>query len=447
MHSATLPATPAQEPLDLTALLTALGDLPMAWVEASLTATNTTSERERRLPATAALLLVIAMGVLRDRAIADVANDLHLARGRPDDGPLGSNAISAARARLGEAPVADLAARCGREWAHAAAAADRWRGLALYGLDGSTLRVADTPANRAYFGGQSAGPTRGTSGYPLARIVVLMALRSHLLAALAVDSYATSSELRLTPDLLAQVPTASLIILDRNFLSALLLLQYARGGADRHWLLRAKSNTRLRVVATFAPGDALVEMTVSRQARRRDPTLPATWRARAIRYHRRGFRPQVLLTSLLDPVRWPARELVVLYHERWECELGLDELKTEQLDREETLRSRTPWGVRQEVWGLMIGYNLVRRRAVACATAQRVPPVRISFVIMLRQLRDRWLILAIAGPEVVARLDAHAAQQRRRARLPPRRTTRQYPRAVKLKMSNYARKRPVARAA
>ncbi len=419
----------------------------MAWIEASLATTATASERERRLPAPAALLLVVAMGVMRDRAIADVANDLRLVRSGPDDAPLRSNAISAARARLGEAPVADLAAHSGRVWAHAAADAQRWRGLAVYGLDGSTLRVADTPANRAYFGGQGAGPTRGTSGYPLARIVVLMALRSHLLAALAIDSYRASSELRLTPPLLAQVPDASLTILDRNFLSAALLLRHARGGADRHWLLRAKSTTRWRRVQALAPGDDLIEMTVSSKARRRDPTLPRTWRGRAIRYHRRGFRPQVVLTSLLDPARWPARELVALYHERWECELGLDELKTEQLDRDETLRSKAPWSVRQEVWGLMIGYNLIRRRAVACAAAQGVPPMRISFVVMLRQLRDRWVILAIAGPEIVARLDAHAHQQRRRARLPPRRATRQYPRAVKLKMSPYARKRPITRAA
>jgi hypothetical protein len=230
---------PANESLDLTTLLAALSDLPMAWIDTSLAATGASSERERRLPASATMRLAIAMGVLRDRAIADVANDLRRVRTRPGDAPLRSNAISAAWARLGEAPAADLAARCGREWAHAAAAADRWRGLAIYGLDGSTLRVADTPENREHFGGQGAGPMRGTSGYPLARIVARMAQRSHLLAALAVDSYARSSELRLTPALLAQVADAALTILDRNFHSVRLLLGYARGGTDRHWLLRA----------------------------------------------------------------------------------------------------------------------------------------------------------------------------------------------------------------
>ena len=423
------------------------GDLPLAWIHESLAATGTESERERRLPAHLAALLVIAMGVLRDRSIVDVANDLELARHEEGDGPIASNAISGARKRLGEAPLEHLARRCATEWVRPAAAAHTWRGLTLFGLDGSTLRVPDSDPNRAFFGGQSAGSSRGASGYPLTRIVVLMALRTHLLAGLAMGPYVGSSELSLTPSLLAQVPNASLLIVDRNFLSARWLLQHARQGSERYWLLRAKSNTRWRVVHTFAPGDELVEMEVSPAARTRDPTLPRTWRARAIRYHRRGFRPSILLTSLDDPARWPARELVALYHERWELELGLDELKTEQMEREETLRSKTPWGVRQEIWGLMIGYNLVRRRAQDYATAQKVAPLRVSFVVMLRQLRERWIVLAIAGNEAASRVQAHERRLARRAVLPRRRSERQYPRAVKLKMSPYLRKRPSLRGA
>jgi len=209
--------------------------------------------------------------------------------------------------------------------------------------------------------------------------------------------------------------------------------------------VRAKSTTRWRVVQTFAPGDEQVEMEVSPEARRRDPTLPRTWRARAIRYHRRGFRPSILLTSLDDPARWPAREIVALYHARWELELGLDEMKTEPMQGEDTLRSKTPWGVRQEIWGLMIGYNIVRRRAQDYATEQKVAPLRVSFVVILRQLRDRWIVLAIAGNDAASRVQAHARRLARRAVLPPRRSERQYPRAVKLKMSPYLRKRPARR--
>ena len=145
MSNATASATP--DPPDLAALLTALGELPLTWIHDSLAATDTASDRVRRLPAEATMLLVIAMGLLRDRSIVDVANDCGLDHGDADDPPLASNAVSGARKRLGEAPVADLAARCGRDWAHADADAARWRGLALYGVDGSTARVPDSSAS------------------------------------------------------------------------------------------------------------------------------------------------------------------------------------------------------------------------------------------------------------------------------------------------------------
>lgn len=426
----------------LASLMAALGELPMDWIHDALATTDTASQRHRRLPAEACLLLIVAMGLMRDRAITDVADDLHLGLSGPKQPALQSNVISKARARLGAAPVEHVADRTA-QWAHADADTRRWRGLALYGLDGSSLRVPDTDENREYFGGHYSGKKRGTSGYPLARIVALVALRSHLIAGLSVGPFVGTSEQSLTPTLLALVPDQSLAILDRAFLSTLLLLHYARGGRDRHWLLRMKSNTRYRTVKRLGRHDELAVKTVSEEARRRDPSLPESFPVRVIRYQRRGFRAQKLITSLLDPKRWPAHELVALYHERWECELAFDEIKTEQLDREEALRSKLPWGVRQEIFGLMIGYNLVRRRMARSADAHRVVPLRMSFVVMMRSFRDRWTVLAVAGLSCLARVDRQARRQARRAILPPRRPIRQYPRAVKLKMSNYPRKRPV----
>jgi IS4 transposase len=84
---------------------------------------------------------------------------------------------------------------------------------------------------------------------------------------------------------------------------------------------------------------------------------------RAIRYQRRGFKPQILLTSLLDPKRYPADEIIALYHERWEIELGYNEVKRVMLAREESTRSKSPKGVAQELWGLALAYNLVRFEA------------------------------------------------------------------------------------
>ncbi|WP_437732157.1 hypothetical protein [Sorangium sp. So ce1335] len=93
------------------------------------------------------------------------------------------------------------------------------------------------------------------------------------------------------------------------------------------------------MVESYGPDDALVEMDVSSKARRKDSSLPQTWRMRAVRYHRPGHQPSTLLTSLIDPVAYSSKELVALYHERWELELSYDELKTDLLDRRE---SRAP---------------------------------------------------------------------------------------------------------
>lgn len=97
-----------------------------------------------------------------------------------------------------------------------------------------------------------------------------------------------------------------------------------------------------------------------------------------IKYRRKGFPERTLLTSLRDPKLFPATEIIALYHERWELELGYDEIKTELLDREETIRSRKPDGVAQELWGILLAYNLVRLDVTGIAKEASVEPTEIS---------------------------------------------------------------------
>jgi hypothetical protein len=168
--------------------------------------------------------------------------------------------------------------------------------------------------------------------------------------------------------------------------------------------------------------------------------LPETLQARAVRYQRRGFRPQTLLTSLLDPTAYPAAEIIELYHERWELELGFDEVKTHTLERQETLRSRAPERVRQELWGLAVGYNLVRLEMESVARRAGVPPRRISYRHALMLIRNFWVTAWLASPGVLPRrLDALHGELG--LLILPERRPRRYPRAVKIKMSNYPLKR------
>lgn len=161
-----------------------------AWIEEALAATGTATLRRRRLPAEQVVWLVIGMALFRDRPITEVVNKLDLALPSPTNAAVAPSAVVQARDRLSESPMAWLFTRCAEHWAHESAGGDRWRGLALYGVDGTTLRVPDSEENREHFGLASGGH-RGTSGYPLVRFVGLMALKSHLLAGASFGPYGT----------------------------------------------------------------------------------------------------------------------------------------------------------------------------------------------------------------------------------------------------------------
>jgi Insertion element 4 transposase N-terminal/Transposase DDE domain len=416
-----------------------VASLDPEWIDEALAATGTATIRRRRLPAEQVVWLVIGMCLFRDQSMRELVPMLDLALPGSRGVRVAPSSIVQARARLGAEPLRWLFERTAATWAHTSARAHDWRGLALYGVDSTTLRVPDSPENRAHFGGQN---TRwdSTSGYPLARLATLMALRSHMLAGARFGAHGTHETI-LAEELWPQIPDHSLAIVDRGFLSARILIELERGGIERHWLTRARSDLASTRIERFAAGDDLVELVVSREARKKDPSMPETWRMRAIRYQRRGFKPQLLLTSMLDPKRFPADEIVALYHERWEIELGYNEVKRVMLAREETTRSRSPQGVAQELWALALAYNLVRFEVERVAAEAGVPPVRVSFVAALRFIESafrRW------GAESAGRLPErliHLREDLSHYILPERRQ-RSYPRQVKLKMSNYDRKRP-----
>jgi hypothetical protein len=136
-------------------------------------------------------------------------------------------------------------------------------------VDGTTVRTLDSAENRAHFGGQSSGE-RGASGYPQARIVTRMALRSHPLAAARFAPYAVG-ETTLAAELWPQVPEDSLCIHDRGFLAATCLLAIEDQSRNRHWMTRAKTQTRWRTVKRLGRGDELVELEFSDRNRGRVP--------------------------------------------------------------------------------------------------------------------------------------------------------------------------------
>jgi hypothetical protein len=157
---------------------------------------------------------------------------------------------------------------------------------------------------------------------------------------------------------------------------------------------------------------------------------------RIIRYRRAGFKTRILITSLLDPKLYPAKEIAELYHERWEIEIAYDEIKSQTLENKTTLRSQSPERVRQEVYGLLIGYNLVRREMEGMAQKLKLPANRISFQATLLMMRDLFYWAEVAKPGKLPAMLAEMRLKLERFVLPERRR-RSYLRVVKIRVSKY----------
>jgi Insertion element 4 transposase N-terminal/Transposase DDE domain len=414
------------------------------WIDEALAATGTATIRRRRLPAEQVVWLVIGMCLFRDQSMRELVSMMDLALPGSRGIRVAASSIVQARTRLGDEPLRWLFEKTASEWAHRSARTHARTHARVARPRVVRRRQHDDPdpgldGESAHFGGQN---TRwdGTSGYPLARLTTLMALRSHLLAGARFGAH-IDHETVMATELWPIVPDHSLPIVDRGFLAARILIGLERGGIERHWLTRARSDLVSRRIERFASGDELVELTVSRAARVKDPSMPETWRMRAIRYQRRGFKPQLLLTSMLDPKRFPADEVIALYHERWEIELGYNEVKRVMLARKKTTRSKSPTGVAQELWALALAYNLVRFEVERVAEEAGVSPMRIRFLAALRFIESAFRMWAVDSAGRLPERLRHLREDIGHYILPERRQ-RSYPRAVKLKMSNYDRKRP-----
>ena len=405
------------------------------WIDEALQQTGTVSVRRRRLPAERMVWLVIGLALFRDEPIWHIVQQLDLADGPTSGSPVPSAAV-AGRERLGEAPLAWLFNRLASCWANAPLPDQAlFHGLRSYAVDGVVWSMPDTPANCDEFGRSSS--SHGDGVWPQVRAVCLMDTYTHLVRGASFGDYRTG-ELSFAKQLMHEVSDDSLTIFDRAYFSAAFLLDWQQCGQQRHWLMRAKMPLRHEVVHEFAPGDYLVRMPISPQACKQRPDLPTHWQARLIKCMVAG-QPRQFLTSLCDAHRFPAREIAAHYMQRWEIELGFREIKQGMLKNAHVLRSKRPELVRQEVWGMLIAYNLLRHEIAQMADELQVPPQRLSF---------QWLALAITTalyhwpmqtPGTFPKRLAWLRQQARSYLLPERRT-RSYPRVVKPTRTKYPTK-------
>ena len=304
-----------------------------------------------------------------------------------------TGSLARARARLGPEPLQALFERTAGPLATPATPGAWYRDWRLVVVDGTTLDVADTPANTTAFGRPKTHRGEQTA-FPQVRLVGVAECGTHALMAAAMGPL-TKGETTLTAGLLGAGTTLGvgmLLLADRLFTGAELWRQAQQTGADLLW--RTRSNAVLPVLGTFPEGSYLSQITAATDRRRGvAPTVVRVVEYRLDDPGRAGAKGQVyrLLTTILDPERAPAPALAALYHRRWEVEGLLDELKVHQRGPKVVLRSKTPRMVAQEVWAMLLVHRAIRtllhQAALDPRDGEALDPDRLSFTRALRVIR------------------------------------------------------------
>jgi transposase IS4-like protein/DDE family transposase len=403
-------------------------------VQAVLRQTGQSRRKCRRLPPWFMVWFVIALGLFCCDCYRQVYRWLQPFRRR---GTPGRSTLCEARQRLGVAPLRLLSDRVIRLQGTPQMANAFYRGMRLMSLDSFVVDVADTEANARVFDRPGSG--RAPGAFPQARVLSLCETGTHVLWRSLIKPH-RRSEVVMAHALLRHLEPNMLMLWDRGFLSYATVAQVRQRRA--HLLARIKKNLVFVPLRRLHDGSYLAKLYASPRHRQRDEggmvvriidyTFDDPGRPGSGQKHR-------LLTTLLDAHRHPAERLIVLYHERWEEELTIDELKTHQRQRP-VLRSETPAGVVQEIYGLLLGHFVVRKLMVEAARQADVSPRQLSFVATLKILRCR-LPECPKTAQPLRRWYENLLAEVAEEILEPRRD-RINPRVIKRKMSNWQKKRP-----
>ncbi len=363
---------------------------PVSTIETVLRDTGRTSIRQRDLPAHVVVYYVIALALYMQSSYREVLRCLHegmqwlLGPGAVVK-VTGKSGISQARTRLGWKPIQRLHDEVVKPIAVESTQGAWYRRWRLVSLDGSPLDVADEKENEKAFGRPSA--SRGNSAFPQLRFVALVENGTHVLFGTRMAGIQTG-EITLAKAVLACLRKGMLCLADRNFFGFQLWNQARDSQADLLW--RVKKNLRLPCEERLADGSYLSRVYASpkdqRHGRRGVVVRVIAYRLEGVPGSEPIYR---LLTTILDPAAAPATELAALYHERWEIETALDELKTHLRGSRIVLRSKTPNLVRQEFYGLMMAHFAVRGLMHEAALKADVDPDRLSFLHAVRVVRRK----------------------------------------------------------
>ena len=394
---------------------------PRDLIDEVLTQTGRREQRSRLLPAHVMVRFAQAMCLFFDDDYEEVmrklVGSLRSMGSWQDAWRIPStSAITQARQRLGADPLRVLFERAAVPVA-GRGTKGAWLGpRRLMAIDGSLLDVPDTAENTEAFGRLGRGPKAGV--FPKVRVVGLGECGSHAIVGAAMGSCRVGEQ-TLAPALLGALEPDMLVMADRNFFSYALWRDALATGAALLW--RVSASVELPVIDRLDDGSyvSLVLNPKVTGARRRKllqraragEQLPedAAIAVRVLEYEipdRNGNGTGeliCLITSILDPSDAPAAQLAAAYHERWEFEGLLDELKTHQRGPGRVLRSKSPEMVRQEIWALLLTHYAIRKLMCHAADEADIDPDRLSFIRSLRVVRRHVTDQAAFSPSTTAR--------------------------------------------
>jgi hypothetical protein len=414
-----------------------LGELtqqvPFEMVDAVLEETCRVQRRVRVLPSRVVVYLLLAGCLFAELGYTQVWHRVAAGLGGLPAAVPAASAMTQARRRLGPGPLRELFFLLRGPSPGGA----RWRGLLAVAIDGTIMTVADSEANLAVYCRQRGGPN-GASGYPMLRLLVLVSCGTRTVID-AVFSPVSKGETTCAPGLLGSLHAGMILLADRGFGAGFLAAQIAGTRADFLIRVRAGYGAPGLPVLRRLPGGSWLSRFGGIPVRVIDAQVTVTTSAgRATS----GCR---LVTTLLDPARYPAGEIAALYRERWEVETAYFELKSTILGGR-VLRARTPDGIEQEIYALLVTYQVLRTAiADAAGTVPGTDPGRASFAVALNAARDQVILAAgvLAGPATdlageIGRLVLASLMPSRRLRISPR--------VVKRAMSRYNARGKVDRA-
>ena len=401
------------------------------WIQQALEHTGKTSIRKRKLPAEHIVWLVIGSALYRNSPIWYITEQLALTL---DGKTCVPSATVQARQRLGHQPLQQLFKQLSSHWQQEQNnSTHNFNGLTIQAVDGVVFYLPYTQENLNYFG-SAKGKTADTP-YPQARSVCLINTQTHEIIDSQISEM-SNGEVTLAKEL--TITDNTITIFDRAYFSADLLIHWQQAQANSHWLMRAKDKLRYEVIKTFAKGDYLIQMPVSPQAQNKNPSLPNTWQARLIEYEYQG-KLRRYITSLLDPKQFAKKEVAMLYIERWEIEMCYRELKAD-LQAGLTLRSKLPDLVLQELWGLLIAYNFIRRMMRFMAMRIQISPLRLSFHLASIAIVDLLKFAPLTSAGNFPKLLEALLNMGNLFVIPERRKGRSNPRVVKGRPQKYQKK-------